>query len=261
MPGLRAGGPATAWDLGRDQPGGSGSVTRETRPGPARFDGRRNGELGAVHIQKGTTMAIILRRPPARPHPGRARLRSTRAVVDRSDRARSCGCWASSSPERPAVAPGDAGIAGSRALFPCYPPLDAGATLVGIPPPGRRPDQVMAGLPAAHRRRPARPRRRGASKRTERPARRAPRRPTGSSQSVCPYCAVGCGQQRVRQGRQVTQIEGDPDSPISRGRLCPKGGGEPPAGHRARSREHEVLYRAPVRHRVGASSTSTRRWT
>ncbi len=41
--------------------------------------------------------------------------------------------------------------------------------------------------------------------------------------SVCPYCAVGCGQKiYVRDGR-VTQIEGDPDSPISRGRLCPKG--------------------------------------
>jgi formate dehydrogenase major subunit len=41
--------------------------------------------------------------------------------------------------------------------------------------------------------------------------------------SVCPYCAVGCGQLvYVQQGR-VSQIEGDPDSPISRGRLCPKG--------------------------------------
>ena len=41
--------------------------------------------------------------------------------------------------------------------------------------------------------------------------------------SICPYCAVGCGQLVfVRDGR-VTQIEGDPDSPISRGRLCPKG--------------------------------------
>jgi formate dehydrogenase major subunit len=41
--------------------------------------------------------------------------------------------------------------------------------------------------------------------------------------SVCPYCAVGCGQQvYVSEGR-VTQIEGDPDSPVSRGRLCPKG--------------------------------------
>ncbi|SEG04094.1 formate dehydrogenase major subunit [Saccharopolyspora kobensis] len=41
--------------------------------------------------------------------------------------------------------------------------------------------------------------------------------------SVCPYCAVGCGQRVFVQDGAVTQIEGDPDSPISRGRLCPKG--------------------------------------
>jgi formate dehydrogenase major subunit len=41
--------------------------------------------------------------------------------------------------------------------------------------------------------------------------------------SVCPYCAVGCGQLVYVKDEQVTQIEGDPESPISRGRLCPKG--------------------------------------
>jgi formate dehydrogenase major subunit len=41
--------------------------------------------------------------------------------------------------------------------------------------------------------------------------------------SVCPYCAVGCGQLVYAQDGRVTQIEGDPNSPISRGRLCPKG--------------------------------------
>ena len=41
--------------------------------------------------------------------------------------------------------------------------------------------------------------------------------------SVCPYCAVGCGQRVYVKDEQVIQIEGDPDSPISRGRLCPKG--------------------------------------
>jgi formate dehydrogenase major subunit len=40
---------------------------------------------------------------------------------------------------------------------------------------------------------------------------------------VCPYCAVGCGQQVFVKDEQVVQIEGDPDSPVSRGRLCPKG--------------------------------------
>jgi formate dehydrogenase major subunit len=41
--------------------------------------------------------------------------------------------------------------------------------------------------------------------------------------SVCPYGAVGCGQRVFVKDGAVTQIEGDPDSPISRGRLCPKG--------------------------------------
>jgi formate dehydrogenase major subunit len=41
--------------------------------------------------------------------------------------------------------------------------------------------------------------------------------------SVCPYCAVGCGQKVYVTDGQVTQIEGDEASPISRGRLCPKG--------------------------------------
>ena len=45
-----------------------------------------------------------------------------------------------------------------------------------------------------------------------------PRRP-----QVCPYCAVGCGQRVYVKDEKVTQIEGDPDTPISRGRLCPKG--------------------------------------
>jgi formate dehydrogenase major subunit len=41
--------------------------------------------------------------------------------------------------------------------------------------------------------------------------------------SICPYCAVGCGQRVYVKDERVIQIEGDPDSPISRGRLCPKG--------------------------------------
>jgi formate dehydrogenase major subunit len=43
------------------------------------------------------------------------------------------------------------------------------------------------------------------------------------TRSVCPYCAVGCGQKVFVKDGKVSQIEGDPDSPISRGRLCPKG--------------------------------------
>ncbi len=41
--------------------------------------------------------------------------------------------------------------------------------------------------------------------------------------SICPYCAVGCGQKVYVKDEKVVQIEGDPNSPVSRGRLCPKG--------------------------------------
>ena len=62
--------------------------------------------------------------------------------------------------------------------------------------------------------------------------------------SVCPYCAVGCGQKVYVQGGQVTQIEGDPDSPVSRGRLCPKGSAslQLTTGD---ARQYQVLYRKP----------------
>ncbi|CUR62287.1 Formate dehydrogenase [metagenome] len=43
------------------------------------------------------------------------------------------------------------------------------------------------------------------------------------ARSVCPYCAVGCGQKVFVKDESVVQIEGDPDSPVNRGRLCPKG--------------------------------------
>jgi formate dehydrogenase major subunit len=62
--------------------------------------------------------------------------------------------------------------------------------------------------------------------------------------SICPYCAVGCGQRVwVKDGR-VTQIEGDPDSPISRGRLCPKGAASEQLVN-APGRLQKVKYRAP----------------
>ncbi len=62
--------------------------------------------------------------------------------------------------------------------------------------------------------------------------------------SVCPYCAVGCGQRVFVQEGAVTQIEGDPDSPISRGRLCPKGAAT--KGYvTSPLREYTVKYRRP----------------
>ena len=43
------------------------------------------------------------------------------------------------------------------------------------------------------------------------------------ARSVCPYCGVGCGQLAFHKDNKLISIEGDPESPISRGRLCPKG--------------------------------------
>lgn len=43
------------------------------------------------------------------------------------------------------------------------------------------------------------------------------------TRSICPYCAVGCGQLVYHKDGKLVSIEGDPESPISRGRLCPKG--------------------------------------
>jgi formate dehydrogenase major subunit len=62
--------------------------------------------------------------------------------------------------------------------------------------------------------------------------------------SICPYCAVGCAQKVYVQNEQVVQIEGDPDSPISRGRLCPKGSASKQLVT-GPQREQYVLYRAP----------------
>ena len=63
-------------------------------------------------------------------------------------------------------------------------------------------------------------------------------------QSVCPFCAVGCGQLVYAEGDEVTQIEGDPASPISRGRLCPKGSASMGLVT-GPLREYRVKYRRP----------------
>ena len=62
--------------------------------------------------------------------------------------------------------------------------------------------------------------------------------------SVCPYCAVGCGQLVYVKDRKIVDIEGDPRSPISGGCLCPKGAATfqlVTGSHRV----HHVLYRRP----------------
>jgi formate dehydrogenase major subunit len=63
-------------------------------------------------------------------------------------------------------------------------------------------------------------------------------------QSVCPYCAVGCGQRIYVKDEKVVQIEGDSDSPVSRGRLCPKGAASEQLVN-SPGRQTKVLYRAP----------------
>jgi formate dehydrogenase major subunit len=87
---------------------------------------------------------------------------------------------------------------------------------------------------------------RGAAAKSKRSAALEPRTKTADRmvRSICPYCAVGCGQRVYVKDEQVVQIEGDPDSPISRGRLCPKG-----AASRelvtSPLRETKVKYRRP----------------
>jgi len=63
-------------------------------------------------------------------------------------------------------------------------------------------------------------------------------------QSVCPFCAVGCGQRVYVKDEKVIQIEGDPDSPISRGRLCPKGSASERLVN-SPMRETKAKYRRP----------------
>jgi len=87
---------------------------------------------------------------------------------------------------------------------------------------------------------------RAAAAKSRRSARLTPRTATADRvvKSICPYCAVGCGQDIYVKDDKVVQIEGDPDSPISRGRLCPKGSATLQLTTGS-SRRHQVLYRPP----------------
>jgi formate dehydrogenase major subunit len=70
---------------------------------------------------------------------------------------------------------------------------------------------------------------------------------TEVSRSVCPFCAVGCGQLIFHRDGKVVSVEGDPASPISGGRLCPKGAATYELlTHDARLTQ--VKYRAPYAH-------------
>src|ERR1700727_3441909 len=64
------------------------------------------------------------------------------------------------------------------------------------------------------------------------------------TEGICPYCAVGCGQLIFSKGGELINIEGNPDSPISGGHLCPKGANAfqlAVNSHRVRT----VMYPAP----------------
>jgi len=68
------------------------------------------------------------------------------------------------------------------------------------------------------------------------------------SHSVCPYCAVGCSllayTRKNGKGTELLQIEGDPDSPVNEGTLCPKGASSMELAVSRRRLQHP-LYRAP----------------
>jgi formate dehydrogenase major subunit len=86
----------------------------------------------------------------------------------------------------------------------------------------------------------------GRAAQSRRSARLTPRTATADKvvQSICPYCAVGCGQKIYVKDEKVVQIEGDPDSPVSRGRLCPKGAASASYVN-SELREMTVKYRRP----------------
>ena len=66
----------------------------------------------------------------------------------------------------------------------------------------------------------------------------------GVADSVCPYCAVGCSQRVFHKDGRVINIEGNPDSPVSRGRLCPKGAASEQLAN-SYLRQTKVRYRRP----------------
>ena len=64
------------------------------------------------------------------------------------------------------------------------------------------------------------------------------------ARSICPYCGVGCGQLIYHKDGKLVSIEGDAESPISQGNLCPKGAASYQLLTHSR-RETKVKYRAP----------------
>ena len=94
------------------------------------------------------------------------------------------------------------------------------------------------------------------------PTKRAGARIAGlkATESVCPYCAVGCGQVVYTRGGELVDIEGNPRSPINQGTLCPKGSASRQLVAAARPPDEGPLP-PPRAAPSGRSSTSRRRWT
>jgi len=65
-----------------------------------------------------------------------------------------------------------------------------------------------------------------------------------AARSICPYCGVGCGQLILHKDGRLISIEGDPESPINQGNLCPKGAASYQLLTHSR-RETKMKYRAP----------------
>ena len=107
-------------------------------------------------------------------------------------------------------------------------------------------DKAFLGWPVLRQLRGLDPLGRGPAVRSKRTDTITPRTTTADrvARSVCPYCAVGCGQKIFVKDEKVIQIEGDPDSPISRGRLCPKGSASKNLVT-SDLRETKVRYRRP----------------
>jgi len=119
------------------------------------------------------------------------------------------------------------------------PPVGGSVAAVGL-------RQAFLGWPVLRQLSGEDPLARGVSAQSPRTAAKRPRTEAADTvvQSVCPYCAVGCGQLVYAKDGKVTQIEGDPDSPHSRGRLCPKGSASEQLVN-SPSRVQTVLYRRP----------------
>ena len=76
------------------------------------------------------------------------------------------------------------------------------------------------------------------------------------ARSICPYCGVGCGQLIYHDGKKLISIEGDPESPISQGNLCPKGAASLPIAHAFAARDESEISRAARESMDGDSARS-----